>query len=199
VKKPGHAGRHNKPFPETFNDALPPPVALAAAEPRPRSLANGWIVGPLPGPDREYPVIRHARSPVEALRKSPPNPMLHTTEREDDGFNPDMEFPPQCGVANDTIFQLFPVTAKGFSTDEQDDFAFQIEIGGRSQETVWLPRKESYGPLVALAAFLHHHKVVTTFLKRPTDRWPVHVDRVPNEQQKEMPSKESYYQKHAGL
>ena len=198
-RKPPHDKRHDVPFPDRYDDPLATRTVSAVARVPSAGpvLIDGWIVGPLPGVGgRSIPVIRHARAPVVRLRKNPPNPVLHTTERSDDGFNPAMAFPPQFGCANGTIFQLFPVWAKGYSLDENDDDAMQIENGGRSREGVWLPPDATYHPLVALAAFLHANRAVTTFLRRPTTKWPVPVDRPPGSG---FPASDDYYRRKAGL
>jgi hypothetical protein len=160
-------------------------------------VLGGWIVGKLLGPEgREYQV-EHARrtSPApRTLRKKPPNLLLHTTETDGLGNMPaNHEFPPNAWVGEHRIVQTYSVFQGGHSTDEQDAFAFQIEIVAKSQIPVWLPAESSLFPLVALVAFLHEHDLITTGLERPAGQeWPLQVDRLPA-------ANDAYFRRHAGL
>jgi hypothetical protein len=160
-------------------------------------LRDGWVHGELPGPGgRMYQVQRRPDGPFLELAKRPPNLVLHTTEGNtvDGAYNTLVSkgFESQWLVGEHRIVQIKPVWAKGFSSDTEDDEAMQVEVVGRSNLEVWLPPPPSLFPLVALTAMLHDNELITTGLRRPTDEWPLKLDRLPA-------AKEDYYRRHAGL
>ena len=146
-------------------------------------IRDGWIHGELPGPDgRTYWVEREPRNDFSFVRLAIPRPnlVLHTTQ------TPDLkeryktwDFPPQFGVGDHRIVQLFPVWAQGKASKAQDARAMQIEITGFSNIAPWLPFRPALQPLVALVAFLHRRRLIKTGLSRPTDDWPIAVDHLP--------------------
>jgi hypothetical protein len=159
-------------------------------------LRDGWIHGELPGPGGSmYRVERAPRDDFAFLRLAIPRPnlVLHTPQA------PDLKeryrtwlFPPQFGVGDRRIVQLFPVWAQGKATKSQDDCAMQIEITGYSKIARWLPNRHALDPLVALVAFLHKRRLIKTGLSRPTDDWPIVVDHLPA-------AAFDYYRRQAGL
>ena len=159
-------------------------------------IRDGWIHGELPGPDgRTYWVEREPRSDFSFVRLAIPRPnlVLHTTQ------TPDLkkryktwDFPPQFGVGDHRIVQLFPVWAQGKASKAQDARAMQIEITGFSNIARWLPFRPALQPLVALVAFLHQRRLIKTGLSRPTDDWPIAVDHLPA-------AVFDYYRRTAGL
>jgi hypothetical protein len=146
-------------------------------------VRDGWIRGELPGPGgRTYQVERAPRDDFTFARLAIPRPnlVLHTTQAPDlKERYATWDFPPQFGVGDHRIVQLFPVWAQGKATKAQDARAMQIEITGFSRITRWLPFRPALQPLVALVAFLHQRKLIKTGLSRPTDDWPIAVDHLP--------------------
>jgi len=157
------------------------------------TIGEGWVSGTLPGPGgKEYSVKRFAQGPYYSLAQVKPNLVLHTTET--DGYIENLAYPSQWQVGEGIIGQHRPLWAKGEALrgdTTNDPYAMQIEIVGRSQLELWLPKPESLGPLVALMAFFYQRGLVKSALTRPTD-WPDKLDRGPQ-------AVESYYRRHAGL
>jgi hypothetical protein len=157
------------------------------------TVSEGWVSGTLPGPGgKEYPVRRFAQGPYVKLAPAKPNLVLHTTET--DGYVEHLEYPSQWQVGEGFIGQHRPLWAKGEALrgdTTNDPYAMQIEIVGRSQLELWLPKPTSLGPLVALMAFLHQREFVRTALARPTN-WSEKLDRGPQ-------AIESYYRRNVGL
>ena len=159
-------------------------------------VRGGWIHGELPGPEgRTYQVERAPRDDFTFVRLAIPRPnlVLHTTQAPDlkERYKT-WDFPPQFGVGDHRIVQLFPVWAQGKATKAQDARAMQIEITGFSKTARWLPFRHALQPLVALVAFLHQRKLIKTGLSRPTDDWPIAVDHLPA-------AVFDYYRRKAGL
>jgi len=158
------------------------------------SITDGWLSGTLPGPGgKEYPVKRFAQSPYYSLAQVKPQLVLHTTET--DGYVEHLEYPSQWQVGEGIIGQHKPLWAKGDALKgdtSNDPYAMQIEIVGRSQLDVWLPKPGSLGPLVALMAFLHQRDLVKTAVGRPSNYWLTRLDRGPQ-------ASTSYYRRAAGL
>ena len=157
-------------------------------------ITDGWMEGTLPGPDgTEIWIRQHRQGPFEPLKTPAPNLVLHTTET--DSYLPELEFPSQFQVGEGYIGQHKPLWAKGEALrgdTTNDPYGIQIEIVGHSKTLPWLPVIPSLDPLVALVAFLHKRRFIRTGLKRPTDAWPVRVDRLPA-------ATEDYYRRKAGL
>jgi hypothetical protein len=159
-------------------------------------IRDGWIHGELPGPEgRTYQVEREPRDDFAFVRLAIPRPnlVLHTTQAPDlrERYKT-WDFPPQFGVGDHRIVQLFPVWAQGKASKAQDARAMQIEITGLSSIPRWLPFRHALQPLVALVAFLHRRKLIKTGLSRPTDDWPIAVDHLPA-------AVFDYYRRTAGL
>jgi hypothetical protein len=98
-----------------------------------------------------------------------------------------LQYPSEFQVGEGIVGQHKPLWAKGESVDTEDENLLQVEIVGRSQLALWLPKPSSLNPLVALMALLHRRGFVATALRRP-DSWPVRVDRLPA-------AVESYYRR----
>jgi hypothetical protein len=159
-------------------------------------IRDGWIHGELPGPNgRTYRVEREPRHDFSFVRLTIPRPnlVLHTTQAPDlkERYKT-WDFPPQFGVGDHRIVQLFPVWAQGKASKAQDARAMQIEITGFSNIARWLPLRHALQPLVALVAFLHKRRRIKTGLSRPTDDWPIAVDHLPA-------AVFDYYRRRAGL
>ncbi|HYU93064.1 MAG TPA: hypothetical protein VEN95_06265 [Actinomycetota bacterium] len=78
-------------------------------------IRDGWIHGELPGPDgRAYQVELEPRNDLSLVRLAVlrPNLVLHTTQAPDlkERYKT-WDFPPQFGVGDHRIVQLFPVWA----------------------------------------------------------------------------------------
>ena len=157
------------------------------------TINDGWLSGTLPGPGgREYPVKRFNQSPYYPLAQVKPNLVLHTTET--DGYVEDLQYPSQWQVGEGIIGQHKPLGAKGealIGDTSNDPYAMQIEIVGRSQLELWLPKPASLGPLVALMSWLGQRNLVKTVTQRPTD-WPDKLDRGPQ-------ATTTYYRRQANL
>jgi hypothetical protein len=163
-------------------------------------IVDGWIRGELPGPDGSIQVIRAPREdtrPWSKLAKNPPNLCLHTTEG-----GPDLgerfkswEFPPNFACGDFKIVQLFPLGFASKAVDTKDPFLLQIEmawtVGGKPVNTVYLPAPSTLFPTVALVAFLHTQRLITTGLERPNNDWPVALDRGPQ-------ARSDYYRRNDG-
>jgi hypothetical protein len=159
-------------------------------------IREGWIHGELPGPQgRTYQVEREPRHDFSFVRLTIPRPnlVLHTTQAPDlkERYRT-WDFPPQFGVGDHRIVQLFPVWAQGKASKAEDARAMQIEITGFSNIARWLPFRHALQPLVALVAFLHKRRLIKTGLSRPTDDWPIAVDHLPA-------AVFDYYRRSAGL
>jgi hypothetical protein len=164
------------------------------------AIRDGWIEGRLPGPDgtmipvEQWP--REDQKPWSKLVKNPPNLCLHTTEGTTslgDAYKR-WEYPPNFAVGDGKIVQLFPLGYASEAVDAHDHELCQIEIPFRVASIglkVWLPPSSSLHPLVALVAFLHDEGHITTGLRRPTEAWPVQLDRGPQ-------ASESYYRRNDG-
>jgi hypothetical protein len=157
------------------------------------TISDGWVSGTLPGPgSKEYPVKRFAQGPYYSLAQVKPNLVLHTTET--DGYIENLAYPSQWQVGEGIIGQHRPLWAKGEALrgdTTNDPYCIQIEIVGRSQLDLWLPKPESLGPLVALMAFFHERQIVKTALERPV-AWNDKLDRGPQ-------AVESYYRRNVGV
>jgi hypothetical protein len=155
-------------------------------------VKDGWLSGSLPGPGaKEYPIKHFPQGPNNALAEVKPNLVLHTTET--DGYVESLQYPVQFQVGEGIIGQHRPLWAQGWGlkSGTGNEFAMQIEIVGRSQLDLWLPKPSSLGPLVALMAYLQERGLVKTALARPRD-WPDRLDRGPE-------ASTSYYRRQAGL
>jgi hypothetical protein len=156
-------------------------------------ITDGWVSGTLPGPGgREYQIKRFAQGPYYSLAQVKPNLVLHTTET--DGYVEHLQYPSQWQVGEGIIGQHRPLWAKGEALKgdtTNDPYAMQIEIVGRSQLELWLPKPASLGPLVALMAFFQERGLVKSAVTRPTN-WADKLDRGPQ-------ATSSYYRRQAGL
>jgi len=156
------------------------------------TISEGWVSGTLPGPSgKEYPVKHFPQGPNNALAEVKPNLVLHTTET--DGYVESLQYPVQFQVGEGFIGQHRPLWAQGWGlrSGTGNEYCIQIEIVGRSQLELWLPKPGSLGPLVALMAFLQQRSLVKTAAARPTD-WLDKLDRGPQ-------ASTSYYRRQAGL
>jgi hypothetical protein len=164
-------------------------------------IRDGWVHGKLAGPDGRSYAVEHHLSPRTGNQpflqvQQPVHLVLHTTEG--DHLDSAIETlrskfsPPQFAVGEHRIAQLRPVWAQGASVDTQNAHGMQVEIVGHSQVDEWLPAEPSLYPLAALTAFLHKRKLISTGLKRPTPKWPLHVDQLPA-------ATDRYYRRKAGL
>ncbi len=139
--------------------------------------ADGWVTGTLTGPGSvEYPIEKHEcpralGAPYRSLTKTPPDLLLHTTEGVDlDSAIATLRLKfaaSQWACGENRIAQLRPLWAQGAAVDTQGEFFMQVENVAKSQLTLWLPAKETLNPLVALVAFLHKERIITTGLERP--------------------------------
>lgn len=155
-------------------------------------IVDGFLVGTLlDDKDREWPIKRFpqvsARGP---LTINVPNLVMHTTET--DGYIETLRFPSQWQCGEGILGQHIRLGLSGDAVNNWDTVAQQIEMVGRSQVGVWLPKESTLGPAVALTAWLHKTGRIKTGLKRPTEAWPTVVDRLPA-------AVESYYRRRAGL
>jgi len=168
-------------------------------------VRDGWIHGELPGPNGPVEVIRFPRvdmKPWSKLIKVPPNLCLHTTEgsttlgEKYKGW----DFPPNFACGDGHIVQLFPLGFASKAVDTKDGHLMQVELafrvgegdGGLGSATkIYLPPRSTLDPLVALVAFLHKEKLITTGLRRPNPDWPVSLDRLPA-------AKDTYYRRTDG-
>jgi hypothetical protein len=156
------------------------------------TISEGWVSGTLPGPGgKEFPVKHFPQGPNNPLAEVKPQLVLHTTET--DGYVESLQYPVQFQVGEGIVGQHRPIWAQGWGlkSGTGNEFCIQIEIVGRSQLALWLPKPDSLGPLVALMAFLHQRGFVKTALARPTG-WPDKLDRGPE-------ATSSYYRRQAGL
>jgi hypothetical protein len=157
------------------------------------TISEGWVSGTLPGPgDKEYPIKRFAQGPYYSLAQVKPNLVLHTTET--DGYVEHLEYPSQWQVGEGIIGQHRPLWAKGEALKgdtTNDPYAMQIEIVGRSQLDLWLPKPGSLGPLVALMAWFQQRGLVKSAVTRPTN-WADKLDRGPQ-------ATSTYYRRQANL
>jgi hypothetical protein len=156
------------------------------------TMKDGWLTGTLPGPGgKEYPVKHFPQGPNNALAEVKPQLLLHTTET--DGYVESLQYPVQFQVGEGIIGQHRPLWAQGWGlkSGTGNEYSMQIEIVGRSQLELWLPKPDSLGPLVALMAFLHQRSFVKTALARPTN-WADKLDRGPQ-------ATSTYYRRQAGL
>jgi hypothetical protein len=163
-------------------------------------VRDGWIHGELPGPNGDVQVIRSPRDdkkPWKRLQKNPPNLCLHTTEGSTtlgERYKT-WDFPPNFACGDGTIVQLFPLGFASHAVDTKDEFLLQVELAYRvadhAPDKVYLPPPTTLDPLVALTAFLHDQKHITTGLKRPNSRWPLGLDRLPA-------AKDTYYRRGDG-
>lgn len=154
------------------------------------SIDNGWLSGSLEDDTgRAWPIRlfrqNSARGPLEAAI---PNLILHTTET--DGYVESLRFPSQWQCGEGIIGQHIKLGLAGDAVNNWDTFAQQIEMVGRSNTGLWLPRESTLGPTVALVAWLHRSSLIKSGLIRPKD-WPDVLDRLPA-------AVESYYRRHAG-
>jgi hypothetical protein len=163
-------------------------------------VREGWIRGELPGPNGRVKVLvspRDDMKPWTRLQKDPPNLCLHTTEGGTtlgERYKT-WEFPPNFACGDGKIVQLFPLGFASEAVDTKDGFLLQVELAYRvadqAPEKVYLPPPSTLDPLVALTAFLHKEKRITTGLKRPNPDWPLALDRLPA-------AKDSYYRRTDG-
>lgn len=151
-------------------------------------IRDGWIRGPLPGPEGPIEVVRSPRDdmkPWSKLLKDPPNLCLHTTEG-----GPELgtryktwDYPPNAACGDFKVVQLFPLGYASEAVDTKDAYLFQIEmawrVGGKPASHVYLPDSSTLYPTVALVAFLHERNLITTGLQRPNPNWPVALDKLP--------------------
>jgi hypothetical protein len=152
-------------------------------------IRNGWIEGKLRGLNGDlFPVKHFPQGPYDRRQRGHPRLCLHTTETG--GYVQNLRFPSEFQVGEGIIGQHKPLWARGEAVDELDEQVLQVEIVGRSQLGVWLPRPTSLNPLVALLALLHRRHFVATAQVRPSEnRWPLELDRLPA-------SVASYYRRH---
>jgi len=151
-------------------------------------INDGWIVGPIPGPDGPIRVVKSPRDdmkPWSKLLKNPPNLCLHTTEGSTtlgDSYKR-WEFPPNFACGDGHLVQLFPLGYASEAVDTKDPYLIQVElawrVGGKPVAGIYLPDRSTLYPLVALTAFLHERGLITTGLRRPNDDWPTALDRGP--------------------
>jgi hypothetical protein len=156
------------------------------------TISEGWVSGTLPGPGgKEYPIKHFPQGPNNPLAEVKPELVLHTTET--DGYVESLQYPVQFQVGEGIIGQHRPLWAQGWGlkSGTGNEFSMQIEIVGRSQLDLWLPKPESLGPLVALMAFLQQRGLVKTTLARPAN-WADKLDRGPQ-------AVSTYYRRLAGL
>jgi hypothetical protein len=123
-----------------------------------------------------------------------PNLTLHTTEVWD--YIPKLRVPSQWQVGEGQIGQHIRDGLAGDALFEWDRFSMGIEIvyrvADQAATKVYLPGQSSLGPLVALVAWLHRTGRIRTGLKRPTDEWPLSLDRLPA-------ATVDYYRRKSGL
>lgn len=156
-----------------------------------------WLPDGIPGPKGPVKVVKSPRTDQSRVRltKNPPNLVLHTTEGGSSlgQAYKTWDYPPQFAVGDGKIVQLFPTWAQGESVDTEDALAMQVEIAADCRIEKWLPAPSSLEPLVALVAFLHREKLITTGLKRPDGQdWPIAVDRLPA-------AVDTYYRRRSGV
>jgi hypothetical protein len=163
-------------------------------------IREGWIHGTLPGPNGEVEVIlspREDRKPWSKLTKDPPNLCLHTTEGSTSLGEryKSWEFPPNFACGDGHIVQLFPLGHSSDAVFSLDSSLLQVELAYRVADQpatkVYLPPPSTLDPLVALTAFLHEKKLITTGLRRPNPEWPVALDQLPA-------ATEAYYRRSDG-
>jgi hypothetical protein len=142
-------------------------------------IRNGWVEGKLRGLNGDlFPVKHFPQGPYDRRQRGHPRLCLHTTETG--GYVQNLRFPSEFQVGEGIIGQHKPLWARGEAVDELDEQVLQVEIVGRSQLGVWLPRPTSLNPLVALLALLHRRHFVATARVRPSEnRWPLELDRLP--------------------
>ena len=163
-------------------------------------VREGWIHGELPGPKGPIEVVvspRNDMKPWTRLEKDPPNLCLHTTEgctTLGERYKA-WEVPPNFACGDGKIVQLFPLGFASKAVDTKDGFLLQVElaytVADHAATKVYLPPPSTLDPLVALTAFLHEEKLITTGLKRPNPDWPLALDRLPA-------AKDSYYRRSDG-
>jgi len=167
-------------------------------------IVDGWVHGELPGPNGSVEVIRFPREdkkPWSELVMNPPNLCLHTTEGGvvlGDRYKV-WEFPPNFACGDGHIVQLFPLGFASEGVDTKDGFLLQIELaftvdprrGGPGASKIYLPPPSTLDPLVALVAFLHKERLITTGLRRPNPDWPVALDKGPQ-------ARDDYYRRTDG-
>lgn len=155
-------------------------------------IVDGWLHGSLPDDTgKEWPILRfnQTSSGQGPLAVAVPNLVLHTTET--DGYVENLKFPSQFQCGEGVIGQHIKLGQSGDALRTWDRHCRDIEMVGRSQVGIWLPRESTLGPVVALTAWLHQTDRIKTGLKRPAD-WPLHVDQLPA-------AVEGYYRRQAGL
>jgi len=155
-------------------------------------IRDGWLFGSLPDDTgHEWPVVLHPQASVRGpLRPATPNLILHTTET--DRYLDTLKYPSQWQCGEGKIGQHIKLGLAGDAVNNWDAYAQQIEMVGRSQLAKWLPKESTLGPTVALVAWLHATDRIETGTARPTDKWPVVLDRGPQ-------AVEGYYRRHTGL
>jgi hypothetical protein len=163
-------------------------------------IREGWIHGSLPGPNGPVEVIRSPREdrkPWSKLTKDPPNLCLHTTEGSTSLGEryKTWEFPPNFACGDGHIVQLFPLGCASEAVLTLDGSLLQVELAYRVADQpatkVYLPPPSTLDPLVALTAFLHERKLITTGLRRPNSDWPLSLDKLPA-------ATEAYYRRSDG-
>jgi hypothetical protein len=151
-------------------------------------IRDGWIHGELPGPSGPVEVIVSARNdmkPWSRLTKDPPNLCLHTTEGSTSLGEryKTWKFPPNFACGDGHIVQLVPLGFAAEAVLNLDGSLLQVELAYRVADQaatkVYLPPPSTLDPLVALTAFLHGEKLITTGLRRPNPDWPVSLDKLP--------------------
>lgn len=169
-------------------------------------IRDGWVFGRLPGASGKTYPLKHFEQkprdtqtgqiiPYQRLLKNPPNYLLHETQV--DRYIPALKYPTQfqVGVHEGQVIigQHRPTWARGAATDAQDAYAMQVEIQGDTVTTLHLPPPAILDALVALTAFLHTERLITTGVKRPDGQsWPLANDFA-------FAARDTYYRRHAGL
>jgi hypothetical protein len=155
-------------------------------------IRDGWLFGSLPDDKgNEWPIVRHKQESFRGpLAFGAPNLILHTTETA--GYVEQLRFPSQWQCGEGMIGQHIQLGWAGDSVNDWDRWAQQIEMVAFSQLPLWLPAEGTLGPTVALTAWLHREGLIKTGIKRPTDAWPMVLDRGPQ-------AVSTYYRRLAGL
>lgn len=156
------------------------------------TISDGWLSGSLPDDHgREWPIKRFpqpsARGPMAAGK---PNLVLHTTETF--GYVESLKYPSNFQCGDGIIGQHIRLGLAGDSLNTWDLRAMQIEMVSFSHLARWLPQESTLGPTVALTAWLHRTGRIKTGVKRPTEKWPLVLDRGPQ-------ASLSYYRRFADL